>query len=458
MLDRVLQQIDDDLPASLERLFALLRIESISTDPAYRDNVRSAADWLAAELTGLGFDASVRSTTGHPMVVAHDKGEAPGPHVLFYGHYDVQPVDPLSEWKTSPFDPQIDVVDGNKRIVARGAADDKGQLMTFVEACRAYKEVHGALPVRVTVLFEGEEESGSPSLKPFLEANAAELKADFALICDTSMWDSETPAISAGLRGLVGEEVTIKAADRDLHSGYFGGAAANPIHILSDILAGLHDETGRVTLEGFYEGVEETPSQIKASWETLGMTTGKFLGAIGLSVPSGEAGRSVMELTWARPTAEVNGIWGGYTGEGFKTVIPAEASAKVSFRLVGKQDPDKVRAAFRSHVQSRLPSDCRVEFHKHGGSPAIQLPYDSALLNKAKNALSDEWPKPAVMIGMGGSIPIAGDFQKMLGMETLLVGFALADDRIHSPNEKYNLDSFHKGIRSWIRIIDAVRS
>lgn len=458
-IDTVLARADQNLDSSLERMFALCRIKSISTDPAYKADCRTAAHWLVDYLGTLGFTASVRDTSGHPMVVGHHPAATEdAPHVLFYGHYDVQPVDPLNLWNFDPFEPAIREQDGHKVITGRGTSDDKGQLLTFVEACRAYKDEHGALPVRVTVLFEGEEESGSPSLKPFLEANAKELTADFALICDTSMWDSETPAISAGLRGLVGEELTIKAADRDLHSGYFGGAAANPIHILSDILAGLHDETGRVTLEGFYEGVEETPSQIKASWETLGMTTEKFLGAIGLSVPSGEKGRSVMELTWARPTAEVNGIWGGYTGEGFKTVIPAEASAKVSFRLVGKQNPDKIREAFRAYVQAKLPADCRVEFHKHGGSPAIQLPYDSTLLNKAKNALSDEWPKPAVMIGMGGSIPIAGDFQKMLGMETLLVGFALADDRIHSPNEKYNLDSFHKGIRSWIRIIDAVKA
>jgi acetylornithine deacetylase/succinyl-diaminopimelate desuccinylase-like protein len=457
-LDPVLARADDNLDSSLEKMFALCRIKSISTDMAYKDDCRKAAQWLVDYLGTLGFEASVRETAGHPMVVGHHPGAAEdAPHLLFYGHYDVQPVDPLNLWDFDPFEPAIREQDGRKVITGRGTSDDKGQLLTFVEACRAYKEVHGALPVRVTVLFEGEEESGSPSLKPFLEANAKELTADFALICDTNMWDEETPAISAGLRGLVGEEITIKAADRDLHSGYFGGAAANPIHILPEILAGLHDATGRVTLEGFYEGVEETPTQIKASWDTLGMSTEKFLGAIGLSVPSGEKGRSALELTWARPTAEVNGIWGGYTGEGFKTVIPAEASAKVSFRLVGKQNPDKVRESFRAYVQSRLPADCRVEFHKHGGSPAIQLPYDSVLLNKAKNALSDEWPKPAVMIGMGGSIPIAGDFQKMLGMETLLVGFAQSGDRIHSPNEKYNLESYHKGIRSWIRIIDAVK-
>ena len=457
MTQSVLTRADENLTASLERLFELVRIQSISTDPAYKGECRKAAEWLVDELQSLGFSASVRDTPGHPMVVAHHEGGKPdAPHVLFYGHYDVQPVDPIELWDTAPFEPVIKDLNGSKVITGRGTADDKGQLMTFVEACRAYKETVGALPCKVTILFEGEEESGSPSLKPFLQANAAELKADYALVCDTSMWDRDTPAISAGLRGLVGEEVVVTAADRDLHSGYFGGAAANPIHILTKALAGLHDDQGRVTLDGFYEGVEETPSQIKAAWETLGLTAEKFLGEIGLSIPSGEKGRSVLELTWARPTAEVNGIWGGYTGEGFKTVIAAKASAKVSFRLVGHQDPDKIREAFRAYVRAQIPADCSVEFHPHGGSPAIQLPYDSALLNTAKSALSDEWPKPAVIIGMGGSIPIVGDFQKMLGMESLLVGFGLSDDRIHSPNEKYELTSFHKGIRSWVRILEAI--
>ncbi|MGV1837365.1 M20/M25/M40 family metallo-hydrolase [Rhizobium rhizogenes] len=454
----VLDRADENLPSSLDNLFELLRIQSISTDPAFKPECRKAAEWLTAYLIKLGFTASVRDTPGHPMVVAHhDAASADAPHVLFYGHYDVQPVDPIELWESDPFAPAIkDMGNGRKILVGRGTSDDKGQLMTFVEAVRAYKEIKGGLPVRITILFEGEEESGSPSLKPFLEANAAELKADYALVCDTGMWDGDTPAIAAALRGLVGEEITINAADRDLHSGLYGGAAANPIHILSDILAGLHDETGRITLPGFYDGVEETPANIKASWETLGRSAQNFLGEVGLSIPSGEKGRSVLELTWARPTAEVNGIWGGYTGAGFKTVIAAKASAKVSFRLVGQQNPAAIRDSFRAYVRSKLPADCSVEFHEHGASPAIHLSYDSPVLTKAKNALSNEWPKPAIVIGMGGSIPIVGDFQKMLGMESLMVGFGLADDRIHSPNEKYELRSYHKGIRSWIRILDAL--
>jgi acetylornithine deacetylase/succinyl-diaminopimelate desuccinylase-like protein len=454
----VLDRADQNLPSSLDNLFELLRIQSISTDPAFKPECRKAAEWLTAYLTKLGFTASVRDTPGHPMVVAHHDAASPdAPHVLFYGHYDVQPVDPIELWESDPFAPAIkDMGNGRKILVGRGTSDDKGQLMTFVEAVRAYKEIKGALPVRITILFEGEEESGSPSLKPFLEDNATELKADYALVCDTGMWDSDTPAIAAALRGLVGEEVTINAADRDLHSGLYGGAAANPIHILSDILAGLHDETGRITLPGFYDDVEETPANIKASWETLDRSAKNFLGEVGLSIPSGEKGRSVLELTWARPTAEVNGIWGGYTGAGFKTVIAAKASAKISFRLVGQQNPAAIRESFRAYVRSKIPADCSVEFHEHGASPAIHLSYDSPVLTKAKNALSNEWPQPAIVIGMGGSIPIVGDFQKMLGMESLMVGFGLADDRIHSPNEKYELRSYHKGIRSWIRILDAL--
>ncbi|NMG39452.1 M20/M25/M40 family metallo-hydrolase [Chelativorans sp. ZYF759] len=452
----VLDTLDTEINASVERLFALLRIPSISTDPAYNAECRRAAEWLVADLKSIGFDASVRDTPGHPMVVAHHEGPAGAPHVLFYGHYDVQPVDPLELWEDDPFDPALKEREGVKVITGRGSSDDKGQLMTFVEACRAWKAVHGSLPCRITILFEGEEESGSPSLKPFIEANADELKADFALVCDTGMWDAETPAISVGLRGLVGEEITVKAANRDLHSGHFGGAAANPIRILAKVLADIHDETGRITIPGFYDGVDETPTQILESWKGLGQTAEKFLGPIGLSEPSGETGRSLLELVWARPTAEFNGINGGYTGKGFKTVIAAEASAKVSFRLVHSQDPARIRAAFRDFVRARIPADCSVEFHEHGGSPAIQLSYDSPFLTTAQGALTDEWNKPAVMIAMGGSIPIVGDFKSMLGMESLLVGYALEDDRIHSPNEKYNLASFHKGQRSWARILDAL--
>ncbi|WP_182086640.1 dipeptidase [Aureimonas sp. ME7] len=456
-LDSVLACLDLNLDRSVERLFDLLRIPSISTDPAYASDCRRAAEWLQGDLSAIGFEARVAETAGHPMVIARREGPAGSPHVLFYGHYDVQPVDPLELWDADPFDPKVATQgDGSRRLTGRGTSDDKGQLMTFVEACRAFIAETGGLPCTVTIFLEGEEESGSPSLLPFLDANREELSADVALICDTNMWDRETPAISTGLRGLVGEQVTIRAASMDLHSGYFGGAAANPIHVLAKILADLHDETGRVTLPGFYDGVPELPDDIRKVWSELPFSEKEFLGAVGLSVPAGEKGRSVLEQTWSRPTAEVNGIEGGYTGKGFKTVIAAEAHAKVSFRLVFDQDPSQIREAFRAFVRERLPADCEAEFHEHGGSPAIQLPFDSPVLQAAKQALSDEWPKPAVMIGMGGSIPVVGEFKRRLGMPSLLIGFGLGDDRIHSPNEKYELTSFAKGQRSWARVLAAL--
>jgi acetylornithine deacetylase/succinyl-diaminopimelate desuccinylase-like protein len=457
ILDQVLQRIDDDLPASLDRLFALLRIESISTDPAYRDRCAAAADWLAGELTGLGFAAAARSTPGHPMVVAHDKSWGEGPHVLFYGHYDVQPVDPLSEWHTPPFEPQIETAaDGSKRIRGRGTADDKGQLMTFVEACRAWKAVNGALPVKVSILFEGEEESGSPSLEPFLKANADELKCDVALVCDTGMWSRERPAITTMLRGLVGEEITIKAADRDLHSGGYGSAARNPIHVLADIIAALHDADGAVAIPGFYDGVGEIPAEVKKIWDSLDFDGAEFLGDIGLSIPAGEKGRSVLEMIWSRPTLEVNGITGGYSGDGFKTVIASKASAKISFRLVGDQQPDRLRELFRDFVRARVPADCTVDFKTHGGSPALRLPFDGVYLQKARAALAAEWGQDPAIVGAGGSIPVVGSFKRLLGMDSLMIGYGLDDDRIHSPNEKYELSSFHGGIRSWARVLAAL--
>src|SRR6188472_4058922 len=300
-LDKVLATIDADLDAALDRLFVTLRLKSISTDPAYAAETRACAEWHAADLREIGFDAAVRDTTGHPMVVGHHR-EGDGPSVLFYGHYDVQPVDPLELWHAAPFDPKIVTrSDGSKMLVGRGTADDKGQLMTFVEACRAWKKVTGKLPIPVTVLLEGEEESGGVNLPPFLDANLDELRADFALICDTNMWDKATPAITTSLRGLCGEEIVVRAAARDLHSGFYGSAAANPNHVLARILADLRDADGRVTLPGFYDGVPELPEALKESWARLDFDPAAFLGEVGLSIPAGEKGRSVLEQTWSRP-------------------------------------------------------------------------------------------------------------------------------------------------------------
>lgn len=456
VLTAVLARVDQGLDDSLARLFDLLRIPSISTDPAFANQCQLAAEWLAAELGGMGFSASVRETEGHPMVLGHQHEQAGKPSVLFYGHYDVQPVDPLELWEHDPFAPQILEEDGRKVVRARGASDDKGQLMTFVEACRAWKAVTGSLPLNVTILFEGEEEAGSPSLIPFLEATKDELAADIALVCDTDMWNEETPSITTMLRGLVGEEIEIIAANRDLHSGMYGNAARNPIQVLSGILASLRNPDGSVALDGFYDGVSELPPHVAAQWDALPFDAAGYLGKVGLSVPAGEAGRSVLQQIAARPTFEINGISGGYTGDGFKTVIPGKASAKISFRLVGEQNPDAIRAAFRAHVQAMLPEDCSVRFTPHGGSPAITVPADGPMLNKALGALTAEWGREAAITGSGGSIPIVGDFKRRLDMDSLLIGFAQTGDRIHSPNEKYNLESFHRGIRSWVRILDAL--
>jgi acetylornithine deacetylase/succinyl-diaminopimelate desuccinylase-like protein len=456
-IEPVLARIDDGLDASLERLFELVRIKSISADPAYKDDCRQAAVWCAETLSGIGIQSSVRKTIGHPMVVGHYDGAGrDAPHILFYGHYDVQPVDPLDLWESDPFDPKVIEVAGEKRIFGRGSSDDKGQLMTFVEAARAWHAETGGLPVNVTVLFEGEEESASPSMIPFLTEAGDELKADIAFVCDTNMWDRTTPAISTMLRGLLYEEIIVRAASHDLHSGYYGNAARNPIHLLAKIIADMRDDKGRVTLPGFYDGVPDLPPELEKQWNGLGFDEEAFFKEIGLSIPAGEEGYPTLQQIWSRPTMEVNGIVGGYTGAGAKTVIPAEASAKISFRLVGDQDPDVIRETFRAFVRERIPADCSVEFLDHGGEGAVSQPTDSRWVQTAKSALTKEWNKEAVLIAMGGSIPIVTQFKKHLGMDTVLVGFGLEDDRIHSPNEKYNLTSVHGGIRSWARILGAL--
>ncbi|MDU8942010.1 dipeptidase [Ovoidimarina sediminis] len=453
-LEQVLQRIDSDRDAALERLLALLRIPSISTDPAFAGDVDRAADWLVDDLRSLGASVEKHATPRHPMVTGQI-GEG-APHLLFYGHYDVQPVDPLNLWTRDPFDPAVEDTPNGPVIRGRGTSDDKGQLMTFVEACRAWIAAHGALPCRISFLFEGEEEIGSPSLVPFMEGHREMLTADLALICDTGMFDPETPAITTMLRGLMGEELIIRGPDRDLHSGMYGGAARNPIQVLAKILAALHDETGRITVPGFYDGVTELPEEIRAQWEALGFDGEGYLGAVGLSEPAGEAGRSVLEQIWARPTCEINGISGGYTGEGFKTVLPAEARAKVSFRLVGTQDPHAIRKSFRAMVEGMLPPDCTVEFIGHSTGTASVMPTDDPAFEAARKALSDEWPREAAFAGSGGSIPIAGHFERILGMPSMLIGFSREDDGLHSPNEKYDLEAFQKGTRSWARVLAAL--
>lgn len=454
-LDAVLARIDADLEGAIARLMALLRVPSISTDPAFDADVGRAAQMLADDLNELGFEAFVRETTGHPMVVAHGP-ESDGPHVLFYGHYDVQPVDPLELWDRDPFDPVIEEQNGKPVIRARGASDDKGQLMTFIEACRAWKVVTGKLPARVTIFLEGEEESQSPSLVPFLKANAQELKAEIAFICDTGLFAEGVPAIVTQLRGMLQEEISVTGPNIDLHSGMFGGIAMNPIRVLSGVLAGLHDAQGAVAVPGFYDGVPEISDDLRASWDALGFDPEAFLGPVGLSHPAGEQGRSGLEMIWSRPTAEVNGIWGGYTGAGFKTVLPSVAHAKISFRLVAGQDPARLHESFMNWVEAQMPPDCRVSFKSLGGSRASQMDTSHPIFEITRQALSDEWPTEAAYIGCGGSIPVAGHFKEILGLDSVLAGFGKDDDAIHSPNEKYDVESFHRGIRSWARVLDGL--
>jgi acetylornithine deacetylase/succinyl-diaminopimelate desuccinylase-like protein len=451
-ISKVLTQIDEDFSQSTDRLFELLRIESISTDSNYDTECEKAADWLVSELSDIGFEASKRATLGHPMVIAHSDG--PGSKIMFYGHYDVQPVDPLDLWDNPPFEPTIEETNNGKVIRARGAADDKGQLMTFVEACRAWIKVNGKLPVKTSIFFEGEEESGSPSLVPFMEANTEELKSDIALICDTGLFGEETPGIVTMLRGLVKIEVEITGPSRDLHSGMYGGISINPIRVLNKILAGLHDEDGKITLSGFYDGVLELPQNISDQWDNLSFDHLNFLNEVDLTKPAGEVNRTPLEMIWSRPTCDVNGIYGGYQGEGFKTVLPSKAAAKISFRLVGDQDPKQILKSLKQYIVSCLPPDCSVKYTEETPSKATQMSTSNEAFEKARQALSDEWPKEATFVGCGGSIPIAGHFKDILNTDSMLIGFGKDDDKIHSPNEKYDLSSFHKGIRSWARILD----
>jgi acetylornithine deacetylase/succinyl-diaminopimelate desuccinylase-like protein len=453
---RVLSRIEADFAAYQARWLDWLRIPSVSAQPAHAADCRAAAEFVRRDLAELGFAAEIRETAGQPVVLAHHPGPGAGadvPHLLYYGHYDVQPPEPLELWHSPPFEPAI--VDGphGRRVVARGAVDDKGQASMWLGALRAWVSETGGLPVRATVVVEGEEEIGSPNFDAFIAANRAALRADVAVISDTSSWDIDTPAITTRLRGLVYLEVRVRAAERDLHSGLFGGAALNPLNALVGALAALHDAEGRVTLPGFYDGVAEPSAAQRAEWDALGYDEAAFLGAIGLSHPAGERGRGGLERRWARPTCDINGVWGGYAGPGAKTVIPAEAGAKVSFRLVPGQEPEAVIAAFKAFIAARMPPDAKLTFAEFGAARAIEVPRESRFVQAGLAALTEEYGRPAVLIGSGASIPIVESFKRLLGLDSLLLGFGLDDDQTHSPNEKFEVRCFHHGLRTHARLI-----
>ncbi len=438
----------------LAEFFDFLRIPSISTDPDHKGDVGRCADYLVTELKRIGFQAEACATPGHPIVYAEWLGAEGAPTVLLYGHYDVQPADPLELWNSPPFEPTI--VDG--AVYARGAADDKGQVFGHVKALEALMTVEGKLPLNLKLVIEGEEESGSVNLDTFLESNKARLAADVVVVSDTGMIDRETPSIVYALRGLSYHQIDVYGPNRDLHSGMYGGAVDNPLNALCHIVSKLKDEDGNITIPGFYDSVRELTDAERAEIARLPFDSAGFLGEIEAK-DHGEAGFSVPERLGARPTLDLNGIWGGFTGEGAKTVLPAEAHAKVSMRLVPDQTPAEVDAKFEAFVKSVAPPTMRVEVTSmHGGAPSISN-IESPYVEAAAKALEDLFGKRPVFTREGGSIPVVASFKTILGLDTILAGFSLSDDAIHSPNEKFDLTCFKNltrwGVRVWHEMASA---
>ena len=454
----VLATADALMPQAEQRWIDWLRIPSISAQPQHAADCRRAAQFVVDELAAMGFTASLRETAGHPAIVAHHPGPGPSaeagrPHLLYYGHYDVQPADPIELWNSPPFEPTRTQGPHGDRIYARGAVDDKGQVAMWLGAFRAWHDATGTLPCPVTVLIEGEEETGSANFKPFVKATKSELKADICIVSDTGMWDIDTPAIGTSLRGMAYMEVTLKGPSRDLHSGMYGGSALNPINALVTALGQLKDPQGRIQVPGFYDGVRDISSSKANQWAALGFSEANYLAAIGLSVPYGEADRGPLERLWARPTCDICGIWGGYQGPGTKTVIASEASAKVSFRLVPGQDPAKVEAGFKEFMAAHVPADATLEFSTFGLSSGLEMALDSPFMKAAQTALTEEYGKAAVLAGVGGSIPVVETIMTELGMDCILMGFGLDDDQVHSPNEKFEVTCFRRGLRSHVRLL-----
>ncbi|WP_077919381.1 dipeptidase [Spirosoma sp. 209] len=428
----------------LDELLELLRIPSVSADSSFKNDVRRAAEFVRDKLTAAGLDdAQLHETAGHPIVFAQKLVDPARPTVLVYGHYDVQPADPYELWKTPPFEPTI----RNERIYARGACDDKGQFYMHIKALEAMLATDG-LPCNVKVMIEGEEEVGSDHLGTFVAGNRELLKADVILISDTSIISNETPSLETGLRGLSYVEVEVTGANRDLHSGVYGGGVANPINVLAKMIASLHDDQGRITIPGFYDKVVDLSEAERAELAKAPFSLDEYKQDLGISDVMGESGYSTNERTSIRPTLDANGIWGGYTGEGAKTVLPSKASAKISMRLVPNQTPEEITDLFTRHFTAIAPAGVTVKVMPHHGGLPYVTPVDSVEFEAASRAFEDAWGKKPIPTRGGGSIPIVALFERELGIKSILMGFGLDTDALHSPNESYGLFNFYKGIET----------
>jgi acetylornithine deacetylase/succinyl-diaminopimelate desuccinylase-like protein len=433
-------------------LAEFLCIPSISALPEHCDDTIRAADHVARLLTDAGAEVTVHQTAGHRIVYGQRCDEPDAPTLLFYGHYDVQPVDPLDEWISPPFEPTV----RNGEIFARGATDDKGQMFAHIKALEAWRRTAGRVPLNVKYLFEGEEEIGSEQLWAFVPEHRDLLDADYVVVSDSEQFAECVPAITCGLRGIVCFEVTLRGPSQDLHSGTFGGAVANSANVAAMLAASLTDGQGRITLDGFYSDVVEPTAEERDAWAALPFDAEAFREALGAPALAGEQGYSPLEQRWVRPTCDVNGIHGGYAGEGAKTIVPARASFKVSFRLVPNQDPQQVTAAFQKHVHALCPPGVRCRIESFHGSPAVLAATDSPGMRAARRAVTIGFGAEPVLTRMGGSIPIIGRFQDVLGADPLMIGFGLPDDNAHSPNEKFRLADLHRGIRTSAHLMNEV--
>jgi acetylornithine deacetylase/succinyl-diaminopimelate desuccinylase-like protein len=452
----VFTRLERERERHLEELQQYLRIPSISTDPAYAGEVGRCADWLIDRMREAGLTAERIATAGHPLVYAEWSGAGPSkPTVLFYGHYDVQPPDPLDEWRHPPFEPTLE----GEQLVARGATDDKGQSYCHLKGVEAMLAERGSLPVNVKFIVEGEEESGGQSIEAYVRSAAGRerLAADVVVVSDTAMWAPGEPAITYGLKGLAYFEIRVQGPNRDLHSGAYGGGVGNPANALATIVASLRDPaTGRVLLPGFYDDVRPLADWERREFEALGLDEAEVGRDLAVAELAGEAGFSYLERVWARPTCDVNGLWSGYQGPGAKTVLPAKAGCKVSFRLVADQTPERVAEQLRAHVAAVTPPGVRVEIDAVHGAAAVTVDATGSYAQAALDALEEVWGKRALRIRTGGSIPIVATFADALAAPVLLLGFGLESDRLHSPNEKFDLPNYFQGIRTVARLLDRV--